>query len=198
MKAGTTGGNPSVTRNTIVLTAEMPLIDARRSAGAAPAATATATARASTAATATADAPVVRLPNPQRYGTVARLEWTALLVALSLLGLRHVAAINWVRFIAAFVVIDLVGYIPGAIAYHRAGGHAKSPTLPRLYHHLYNVMHTFLTWGAVVAVWAWVAGGLEWAMLAIPIHLAGDRGLFGNGLKPRGTSFEPYLKKEAP
>ena len=31
----------------------------------------------------------------------------------------------------------------------------------------------------------------EWALLALPIHLCGDRAIFGNFLKPFGLSFEP-------
>ena len=45
--------------------------------------------------------------------------------------------------------------------------------------------------GAGVALWAYAHGGFEWAMLAVPIHLSGDRGLFGNTLKPFELSFEP-------
>ncbi len=38
----------------------------------------------------------------------------------------------------------------------------------------------------------WVlAFGWEWALLAIPIHLLGDRALFGNALKPFSVPFEP-------
>ena len=33
--------------------------------------------------------------------------------------------------------------------------------------------------------------GPEWALLALPIHLFGDRAIFGNFLKPFGLSFEP-------
>jgi hypothetical protein len=40
-------------------------------------------------------------------------------------------------------------------------------------------------------VWAVLAGGPEWAMLAVPIHLSGDRGLFGNVYKPVSLPFEP-------
>jgi hypothetical protein len=31
----------------------------------------------------------------------------------------------------------------------------------------------------------------EWALLAIPLHLGGDRSLFGNFLKPFSVPFEP-------
>ena len=45
--------------------------------------------------------------------------------------------------------------------------------------------------GTGVALWAYAIGGFEWAMLAVPIHLCVDRGVFGNTLKPIELSFEP-------
>jgi len=42
-----------------------------------------------------------------------------------------------------------------------------------------------------VALWALAIGGAEWAMLAVPIHLSGDRGLLGNFSKPASLLFEP-------
>ena len=33
--------------------------------------------------------------------------------------------------------------------------------------------------------------GAEWALLVVPIHLCGDRALFGNFLKPFRVPFEP-------
>lgn len=116
-----------------------------------------------------------------------RAEHLALVVALALLTLLHHADVAWSRFIVAFLLIDLVGYIPGAIAYRRAGGGAIAP----LYHHLYNLTHSYLTAGFVTGVWVLLAGGPEWAMLAVPIHLSGDRGLFGNTYKPTSLPFEP-------
>lgn len=116
-----------------------------------------------------------------------RAEHTALLIALSVLIALHVGEVRWSRFIFAFVIIDLVGYIPGAIAYRRHGGGKISP----VYHYLYNLTHSYLTAGVAVALWALAAGGFEWAMLAIPIHYSGDRGLFGNIYKPTELPFEP-------
>lgn len=51
-------------------------------------------------------------------------------------------------------------------------------------------MHSLLTAGAIAAVWS-VTAGPEWALLALPVHLFGDRSIFGNFLKPFGLSFEP-------
>jgi hypothetical protein len=116
-----------------------------------------------------------------------RAEHIALLGVLIVLLALHMAEVNWGLFILALVGIDLIGYLPGAIAYRRGGGGKIAP----VYHHLYNLTHSYLTGGLVVGVWALAAGGFEWAMLAVPIHLSGDRGLFGNTYKPVSLPFEP-------
>jgi hypothetical protein len=95
-----------------------------------------------------------------------RAEWTLACAALSVLAIAHLPHMNVGRFVAAFAMIDLVGYLPLALRPHH------------LTRGLYNVTHSFLT--AAVVLGAWALAGPEWAMLAIPIHLAGDRGLFGN------------------
>jgi hypothetical protein len=104
----------------------------------------------------------------------------------SVLFLTHLGQVRWVPFIALFVYIDAIGYIPGAIAFHRS----KTKRISKVYYVLYNTMHTFSTQFAVTALWVLVFGW-EWALLAIPIHLFGDRALFGNTLKPFAVSFEP-------
>jgi len=116
-----------------------------------------------------------------------RAEHLLLIGVLSVLLLLHWQEVSWVRFAVAFVLIDLVGYVPGAVAYRRTRGGRIAP----LYHHLYNLTHSYVTTGLAVGLWALVAGGFEWAMLAVPIHLSGDRGLFGNTYKPVGLPFEP-------
>ena len=116
----------------------------------------------------------------------ARAEWAALLGLASALGIEHAREIHWAPFVAAFLAIDLVGYLPGAIAFHRA----RRGPIASIYHHLYNVAHSLITAAAAVIAWAIGGGGFEWAMLAIPIHLCGDRALFGNARKPVGFLFE--------
>jgi hypothetical protein len=115
-----------------------------------------------------------------------RLEYLAALLACVALAIAHFREIRWMEFIALFAYIDLIGYIPGAIAYRRSSGTA----IPRLYFALYNTLHSFLFNGMVAALWCWLAGP-SWSLLAIPIHLLGDRALFGNVFKPWGVSFEP-------
>ncbi len=117
---------------------------------------------------------------------LTRLEYLALMTASGFLMLLHVRDVSWGRAAIAFAAIDLIGYLPGARAFRRAGGRP----IPAIYHHLYNLTHNFLTAAVVTALWAVAGGGLEWAMLAIPLHLAGDRGIFGNGFKPTALPFE--------
>jgi hypothetical protein len=119
---------------------------------------------------------------------LSRLEYLALMAVAGLLLLIHVREVSWLRAVIAFAAIDLIGYLPGARAFRRAGRGRISP----IYHHLYNFTHNFLTAGAVIALWAIAGGGFEWAMLAIPLHLAGDRGIFGNGFKPPSLLFEEH------
>jgi hypothetical protein len=117
-----------------------------------------------------------------------RLEYAAGLVTAVVLALLHFNEIRWWVFILMFVHIDLIGYIPGAIAWRKAkGGH-----ISKRYYVLYNTMHSFLTAGALAAVWSLVAGP-EWALLALAIQLCGDRALFGNFYKHLGLSFEPVI-----
>jgi hypothetical protein len=115
-----------------------------------------------------------------------RAEHLGVVAACSALALAHGRELDLWRFAIVFVVIDLVGYVPGLLAYLRRGKGRIDP----VYHYLYNVAHSYLTWGAIVLAWA-LAFGWEWAMLAVPIHLSGDRGVFGNVFKPVDRRFEP-------
>lgn len=126
-----------------------------------------------------------RFESPGTY-LVSRLEYFAALVVCITLAAMHIGQIRWIPFIVLFSYIDLIGYIPGAIAYRRAQGGA----IPLIYFALYNSMHNFLVGGLVAGLWT-LAIGPEWALMAIPIHLCGDRSLFGNSFKPWGISFEP-------
>ncbi len=128
--------------------------------------------------------------NPFETPTTYRLhraEYLAGLAVATTLIVWHASDIRWVAFAGLFLYIDLIGYIPGAIAFRRSPDH----TIPKAYYVLYNTMHSLLTQGAVVGLWGWLVGW-EWALLAIPFHLAGDRGLFGNFMKTFALPFEPH------
>jgi len=126
-----------------------------------------------------------RFETPATYRH-ARLEWLAALGVSVVLALDHLDELRWPVFVAFFVVIDLVGYLPGAVASRRS----TTGTIARGYYVAYNVMHSLVTGGVLVGLWALLAGP-EWALLAVPIHLFGDRSLFGNTPKPFGVPFEP-------
>jgi hypothetical protein len=115
-----------------------------------------------------------------------RAEYAVALAAAVVLALVHVGGIRWAVFVAMFAYIDVIGYLPGAVAFRRAGG----APISRIYYRLYNAMHSLVSAAAVAAVWCLLVRP-EWALLALPIHLCGDRAIFGNFLKPFGVSFEP-------
>ncbi len=98
--------------------------------------------------------------------------------------------VRWLPFAALFLYIDLIGYIPGAFAFRRANGRPIHKT----YYVLYNTTHSLISAGAVAALWCLFAGP-EWALLALPFHLFGDRALFGNFMKSFALPFEPVRQQ---
>lgn len=115
-----------------------------------------------------------------------RLEYLVALGVSLYFFVAHVDEVRWVPAVALFLYIDLIGYIPGAIAYRLS----LTKRISKVYYVLYNTMHSFVTHFIVVLLWIWMIGP-EWALLAIPIHLCGDRAIFGNFLKPFSLAFEP-------
>jgi len=99
----------------------------------------------------------------------------------------HWSDIRRVPAVALFLYIDLIGYIPGAIAFHRS----KTKKISKVYYVLYNCMHSMITQAAVVGLWMLFIGP-EWALIVIAFHIFGDRGVFGNFLKPFNLPFEPH------
>lgn len=116
-----------------------------------------------------------------------RLEYLVAFIITNILIIWHWGQIRWIPAIVLFAYIDLIGYIPGAIAFRRS----KDGRISKVYYVMYNVMHSMLTQGAVVAIWGFLYRW-EWALLAIPWHLMGDRGVFGNFLKTFRLPFEPH------
>lgn len=122
---------------------------------------------------------------PTTYRLI-RLEYLFYLAVAAVLAIVHIGEINWFAFVALFVYIDVIGYLPGVIAHKRRG----TTYLPRSYYVLYNTMHSLVTAGIVAGLWCLFVGP-EWALLALPLHLFGDRALFGNFYKSFGIEFEP-------
>ena len=115
-----------------------------------------------------------------------RLEFGLGAAASAALMLANAKKLRWKSALALFAYPDLIGYVPGAIAYRRS----RDGRIHKAYYVLYNTAHSFLTGAALAAVWARLVGR-EWALLVIPMHLAGDRALFGNFMKPFSVDFEP-------
>lgn len=120
-----------------------------------------------------------------------RLDHFVVLLCVVALFAFHLNEVNWWRFAAAFVWPDLVGYLPGLFYYHSAERRGAHRSIPPIFYVLYNITHSLTVNVAVIAVWYLAVGGWEWAMLSLPIHLLGDRSLFGNIYKTPGLSFEP-------
>jgi hypothetical protein len=119
-----------------------------------------------------------------------RLDHLVILIILTAALFYNWREVNWVRFTAAFLWPDLIGTLPGMYWYYgRRTGERRS--IPAAFHVLYNVGHSFTVAALITGFWYLAAGGWELAMLALPIHLFGDRSLFGNIYKPLGLSFEP-------
>jgi len=115
-----------------------------------------------------------------------RAEYLVLWLISTGLLIEHFRDIRWLPAIGLFLYIDLIGYLPGAIAWHRS----PNRRISKVYYVLYNTMHSLITQTVVLGLWGLLIGW-EWALLVIPFHLFGDRGLFGNFLKPFRLSFEP-------
>ena len=109
----------------------------------------------------------------------------ALMVGVALL-IMHIGEIRWIPAIVLFAYIDVIGYLPGAIAYRRS----PDKKISKVYYVLYNTMHSLVTQAVVVGLWIWLFG-FEWALLMVPVHLCGDRAIFGNFLKSFRVPFEP-------
>ncbi|MFF9494770.1 hypothetical protein [Streptomyces flaveolus] len=96
---------------------------------------------------------------------LTRLEWLGILAVSLVLAFQHRTGIRWGVFALLFAVIDVVGYLPGAIAFRRS----PDGRVPRGCYVAYNTMHSLVTAGALAGAWA----------------------LFGNSPKPFGVPFEP-------
>ena len=123
-----------------------------------------------------------------------RLDWAILMFITFALLLLHWREVNWWRFTYAFLLPDVIGTFPGLYLYYakRSGPHRS---IPCVIHTLYNLGHSLIGVTILCAFWWLVTGSLEWAMLGFPLHLAGDRSIFGNIYKPFGTAFEPVKHK---
>lgn len=128
--------------------------------------------------------------NPFESPTTFRLhraEYVVAWIAVNVLLIMHWSEIRWLPAIVLFAYIDLIGYIPGAIAFRRS----PNGWISKNYYITYNILHSQITQGAVIVTWG-LTIGWEWALLAIPWHIWGDRGIWGNFLKSFSLPYEPH------
>jgi hypothetical protein len=128
---------------------------------------------------------VNRFDTPGTHNAM-RAEYGALAGIAGWLLLRHRKRVRWPLAAALFAYSDAVGYLPGAIAYRKSA----DKRIAHHYYAAYNVAHSALTGVVIAGLWARFVRP-EWALLAIPLHLGGDRSVFGNVLKPFSVPFEP-------
>lgn len=115
-----------------------------------------------------------------------RAEYAVGLAVSLFLLIWHIEDVRILPAILLFAYNDLIGYIPGAIAYRRS----PDKRISKNYYIAYNVGHSWVTAAAVAGLWAWLVQP-EWALLIIAAHLCGDRALFGNFMKQYSVAFEP-------
>ena len=60
-----------------------------------------------------------------------RAEYGAVLIAAVVVALIHLGQIRWPVFIGMFVYIDIIGYLPGALAFHPPSRAAASGPIVR-------------------------------------------------------------------
>ncbi len=121
---------------------------------------------------------------------LVRAEQLVMLLGVIGLVVAHWDEVRWLHFTLAFLWSDLIGTFPG-MYWHYKRTTAENRKIPAAFYALYNFCHSFLSVAAVTAAWYALTGRFEWAMLAMPIHLLGDRAIFGNIYKTTGLEFEP-------
>jgi hypothetical protein len=136
--------------------------------------------------------PVNRYCTKRTYWALRSEYFFGLVVSIALFAMHVPDGIDWVAAVLLFAYPDTIGYLPGAIAYRRAKDHR----VPLWYARTYNVLHSPWTAGAVGGLYALIHGP-DWALMAIPIHLFGDRSIFGNIYKMPQVHFEPDVPHPA-
>jgi len=122
---------------------------------------------------------------PNTYRALRAEFLIAGLVAAILLVI-HIDDVRPLPAVLLFLYNDTIGYVPGAIAYRRS----KDGRISKIYYVLYNLMHSAVSSVVIAGLWSLVFGP-EWALLTMVIHIAADRGFFGNFIKQFSVEFEP-------
>lgn len=121
---------------------------------------------------------------------LVRLDWLCIMLALITITIINWENVNWWIFFIMFWWIDLIGTVPGMYYLSVNEGTEKEKSVPKWCVFIYNICHSFTTVSIITLLW-YMTSGPEWAMLAMPIHLAADRCVFGNIYKSFRLKFDP-------
>ncbi len=121
---------------------------------------------------------------------MVRLDWLCIMTILIVAVAVNWREVDWARFIIMFWIIDIIGTAPAMYFDYRNKREGNTGDVPRWCVVSYNVCHSFFTVSIVTLAWFFISG-VEWAMLAMPMHLAADRGVFGNIYRSFGLKFQP-------
>lgn len=116
----------------------------------------------------------------------ARAEYGLGFIACVWLMLANWSELDLWLALALFAYMDVIGTIPGLLAYRLS----PDGQVPRVYYVLYDVLHSAFTQGLVTIAFIQLFGW-QWALLAIPAHICADRSIFNNYPKPFGVAFDP-------
>lgn len=121
---------------------------------------------------------------------MVRLDWLFIMGGLMFVSIVNWREMNWWIFAFAFWWIDIVGTAPG-MYYHGKNKHAPAgEDVPKWTIIAYNVCHSFVTVVSITCIW-YLYSGWQWEMLAMPMHVAADRCVFGNIYKNFYIKFDP-------
>jgi len=120
----------------------------------------------------------------------SRLDYLVGLVGCLVLMYLNYESINIWVFILILALPDVIGYYPAAMLYYLRPKSSRR-RVPVVFYYIYNLSHGVFLNTVCCFVWSYYAGGLQFEMLAFPIHLCIDRGVFGLFYKSRKISFVP-------
>lgn len=118
-----------------------------------------------------------------------RLDYIVLLISCLILIYYNWGDFNSISFILMLVWPEL-GFYPAAFWYFFKSD-SDNRSVPEIFYYIYNISHGVVANLSVILIWMYIADGFQWAMLAFPVHLGIDRGLFGLFYKSRKISFIP-------
>lgn len=93
--------------------------------------------------------------------------------------------INIIYYLVFFLLIDLIGYIPGRIWNLLKGDNDTA----KIFYKLYNLCHNFATITIISLIWLYFVNN-DYSFIALYTHLFLDRGLLGNFPKEEKDTFK--------